>query len=80
MPFWGFLISQAMTLFSKRIKSLATTFYLYLAIVYKSRDKQFINMNYLKAEIRKVKCIEKGTALSNSKETITFIKKMAHNK
>ena len=37
-------------------------------------------MNNLKAEIRKVKCIEKGTALSNSKETITFIKKMAHNK
>ena len=37
-------------------------------------------MNNPKAEIRKVKSIEKGIALSNSKETITFIKKMAHNK
>ena len=43
--------------------------------VYKSREKKFININYLIAEIRKVKRIEKEIALNNSKKTIAFKKK-----
>ena len=42
--------------------------------VYKSRKKKLININNLIAEIRKVKRIEKETALTNSKKTIAFIK------
>ena len=36
--------------------------------------KKLININNLIAEIRKVKRIEKETALTNSKKTIAFIK------
>ena len=61
MSFFGFLNPQRMTPFLKAIKSLSITFYLYL------------NIN-LRAEIWKVKRIEKATALSNSKKTIAFTK------
>ena len=37
--------------------------------VYKSREKKFININNLIAEIRKVKRIEKEIALNNSMKT-----------
>ena len=43
--------------------------------VYKSREKNFINIDNLIAEIRKVKRIEKEIALSYSKKTIAFTKK-----
>ena len=43
--------------------------------VYKSREKKFININNLIAEIRKVKRIEKEIALNNSMKTIAFRKK-----
>ena len=40
--------------------------------VYKSREKKFININNLIAEIRKVKRIEKEIALNNSMKTTAF--------
>ena len=43
--------------------------------VYKSREKKFININNLIAEIRKVKRIEKEITLNNSMKTTTFRKK-----
>ena len=43
--------------------------------VFKSREKKFINLNNLIAEIRKVKTIEKEIALTNSMKTIAFTKK-----
>ena len=43
--------------------------------MYKSREKKFINLNNLIAEIRKVKRIEKEIALNNSKKRIAFTKK-----
>ena len=43
--------------------------------VYKSREKKFININNLIAEIRKVKRVEKETALNNSMKTTAFRKK-----
>ena len=43
--------------------------------VYKSREKKFININNLIAEIRKVKRIEKEIALNNSMKTTAFRKK-----
>ena len=43
--------------------------------VYKSREKKFININNLIAEIRKVKRIEKEIALNNTKKTISFRRK-----
>ena len=48
------------------------TFKLY---VYKSREKKFLNMNNLIAEIQKIKIIENEIALPNSKETIVFTRK-----
>ena len=42
--------------------------------VYKSREKKFININNLIAEIRKVKRIEKEIALNNSMKTTAFRK------
>ena len=39
------------------------------------REKSFININNLIAEIRKVKRIEKEIALTNSMKTIVFTKK-----
>ena len=42
--------------------------------VYKSREKKFINVNNLIAEIRKVKSIEKEIALNTSKKTNAFRK------
>ena len=42
--------------------------------IYRYREKKFININNLTAEIRKVKRIEKETALNNSKKTIAFRK------
>ena len=43
--------------------------------VYKSREKKFININNLIAEIWKVKRIEKEIALNNSVKTIALRKK-----
>ena len=43
--------------------------------VFKSREKKFINLNNLIAQIQKVKRIVKETALTNSMETIAFTKK-----
>ena len=43
--------------------------------VYKTREKKFININSLIAEIRKVKKIEKEIALNNYKKTNAFTKK-----
>ena len=43
--------------------------------VYKSREKKFLNINNLIAEIRKIKRIEKDIALPNSKKTIAFTRK-----
>ena len=45
--------------------------------VYKSREKKFININNLIAEIRKVKRIEKEIALNNSVKT-TALRKIWH--
>ena len=42
--------------------------------VYKSREKRFINLNNLMAEIWKPKIIEKDIALNNSKKTIAVTK------
>ena len=43
--------------------------------VFKSREKKFINLYNLIAEIRKVKRIEKEIALTNSMKTFAFTKK-----
>ena len=43
--------------------------------VYKSREKKFINLNNLIAEIRKIKRIEKEIALNNATKTTAFRKK-----
>ena len=43
--------------------------------MFKSREKKFINLNNVIAEIRKVKRTEKEIALTNSMKTITFKKK-----
>ena len=40
--------------------------------VYRSREKQFIHINNLIAEIKSAKAIEKEIATSNSKKTIDF--------
>ena len=49
--------------------------------VYNSREKKFININNLTADIQKVKKLEKEIALINSKKAIAFTKKeMARNK
>ena len=40
--------------------------------VYRSREKQFIHINNLIAEIKSAKAIEKEIATSNSKKTIPF--------
>ena len=40
--------------------------------VYRSREKQFIHINNLIAEIKSVKAIEKEIATSNSKKAIAF--------
>ena len=59
------------------IKHTLLMFKLY---VFKSREKKFINLNNLIAEIRKVKRTEKEVALSMSIRNICFYKEMAHNK
>ena len=65
-----------MTPFLKTIKYLSITFYLDLSFLcLRSREKKFINLNNLIAEIRKVKVIEKETALANSGKIIAFTKK-----
>ena len=65
-----------MTPFLKTIKYLSITFYLDLSFLcFRSREKKFINLNNLIAEIRKVKVIEKETALANSGKIIAFTKK-----
>ena len=43
--------------------------------MYKSREKKFININNLIAEIGKVKAIEKQIFLTNSKPTLALTKK-----
>ena len=45
------------------------TFVIRLLYVYKSSEKKFININNLTAEIRKIKRMEKETALNNSNDT-----------
>ena len=47
--------------------------------VYKSREKRFININNLMAEIWKIKIIEKDITLNNSKKTVA-VTKMAPNR
>ena len=56
----------------KTIKYLSITFDLY---IYKSREKKFVNINNLIAEIRKNKKIEKQIVLNNSMKIIAFRKK-----
>ena len=56
----------------KTIKYLSITFDLY---IYKSREKKFVNINNLIAEIRKNKRIEKQIVLNNSMKIIAFRKK-----
>ena len=56
----------------KRVNDILLIFKLY---VYNSREKRFININNLIAEIRKVKKIAKEIYLANSKKTIAFTKK-----
>ena len=63
-----------MTSFLKTIKYLSITLYLYSSYVFKSREKNFINLNNLIAEIQKVKRLEKEIALTNSMKTIAFTK------
>ena len=48
--------------------------------VYKSREKKFINIDNLIAEIRKVKRIEKEIAFKLLKENNCFYKKMASDR
>ena len=48
--------------------------------VYKSREKKFINIDNLIAEIRKVKRIEKEIAFKLLKESNCFYKKMASDR
>ena len=43
--------------------------------MYKSSEKEIININNLIAKIRKVKGIEKKIVLTNSKKTIAFTRK-----
>ena len=69
MPFLEFLILQAVTPFLKTTKPLSLTFYLYLTYMCISREKKFQS---LIAEIQKLKRLEKGNALTNSKKAITF--------
>ena len=65
-----------MTPFLKTIKYLSITFYLDLSFLcLRSREKNFINLNNLIAEIRKVKVIEKEIALVKSRKIIAFTKK-----
>ena len=54
--------------------------FIFKLYVSKSREKIFININNLIAEIRKVKRIEKEIALIDSKNTIAFRKKMAFSR
>ena len=54
--------------------------FIFKLYVSKSREKKFININNLIAEIRKVKRIEKEIALIDSKKTIAFRKKMAFSR
>ena len=52
-----------------RINHILLIFKLY---VYRSREKQFIHINNLIADIKSAKAIEKEIARSNSKKTIVF--------
>ena len=62
---FGFLDSTN----SDLINHIVLIFKLY---VYRSREKQFIHINNLIAEIKSAKAIEKEIATSNSKKTIPF--------
>ena len=48
---------------------VCNTFVIRLLYVYKFSEKKFININNLTAEIRKIKRMEKETALNNSNDT-----------
>ena len=65
--------------FLKQFTNMATYyqshFTLFKLYVFKPREKKFINLNNLIAEIQKVKRIEKEIALTNSMKTIAFTKK-----
>ena len=75
--FLEFLILWAITPFFENSKIFINHILLIFKLyVHKSREKNFINKNNLIPEIRKVKRIEKEIALSNSKKTIAFRKKL----
>ena len=72
----GILDSVRSKSFSENNKTFISHILLIFKLyVYKSREKKFININNLIAEIRKVKRIEKEIALNNTKKTISFRRK-----
>ena len=72
----GFLDSVSNNFFFENNKILINHILLNFKLyVHKSREKKFININNLIAEIRKVQRIEKEIALSNSIKTTAFRKK-----
>ena len=75
-PIFGFLDSANHDSVFESNKVLSNhTLLIFNLYVYKSREKKFININNLIAEIGKVKRVEKETALTNSKKEIAFTKK-----
>ena len=48
--------------------------FIFKLYVYKSREKKFIKINNLIAEIRNVKRMEEEIALNSSKKTVAFTK------
>ena len=73
---FGFLDSASSNSIFKNNKVFINHILLIVQLyAYKSREKKFVNLNNLIAEIRKVKRIEKETALSNLMKTIALIKK-----
>ena len=72
----GILNSVSNNSFFENNKVLINHILLFFKLyVCKSREKKFININNLIAEIRKVKRIEKDIALNNSMKTIAFRRK-----
>ena len=77
---FGILESGSNESFFKNTKVFSNYILLIFKLyVFNSREKKFINLNNLIAEIWKVKRIEKDIALTNSTNNC-FYKKMAHNK
>ena len=70
---FGFLDSTNSDYNFKKIKLLIDHILLIFKLyVYRSREKEFIHINNLIAEIKRAKAIEKEIATSNSKKTIDF--------